>query len=198
MYHYILLLIGSNILLFPSVFVNFLEILVITILIPFINWYNCNKYIIQITYNNSQMNTKDESDEETIKNTDEEDKDEDEADEDEADEDEADEDEDEADEEEEDAEEKADKENSEETDEKKSEFKKSFPKVNSCNSVCDCTLAESEPTNTKIPIKYCDIKCSNYVDCECKKNILSNQELPPSPELNANSKVPFYVEYELD
>ena len=173
MYYYILLLIGTNILFFPSVFVNLLELLVITILIPFINWYNCNKYIIQITYNNSQMNTKDESDEETIKNTDEDNEEEEEEEE----EDEEDEEEEEADEDKEDAEEKADKETSEETDEKKSEFKKSFPKV---------------------PIKYCDIKCSNYVDCECKKNILSNQELPPSPELNANSKVPFYVEYELD
>jgi hypothetical protein len=60
-------------------------------------------------------------------------------------------------------------------------------KINSCNTICGCTEVEK-------PVTYCDVKCENYLECECRKNTLSNlPTLPDSP-----SKVPFYVEYELD
>lgn len=185
MYAYIFLLLGTNMLLFPRFFFNFLEILVITVLIPFLNWYNVNRYTIQVKYVNNVVNynpedyNKDEEDEED--GEDEEDNQE------------------EGEQEEGEQEEGEQEEGQESTEGMQNDFKKPITKVKSCNTVCGCDEVEKpvklcESIEIEKPTKLCDIKCPNYMECECRMNQLSNlPTLPDSP-----TKVPFYVEYDLD
>lgn len=184
MYAYIFLLLGTNMLLFPRFFFNFLEVLVITVLIPFLNWYNVNRYTIQVKYVNNEMNY---NVEDYSKEKEEDDSEEDDGEEDDGEEDDG----EQVDGEEEDGEqengEEQKQESQENTEEMQNDFKSSLNKVNSCNTVCECLEIEK-------PTKLCDVKCANYIECECRMNQFSNYpNLPDSP-----SKVPFYVEYDLD
>jgi len=178
MYPYFLVMVFSYVLLFPNFFVNLLEVLVVSVLIPFLNWYNVNKHSIQISYVNHFKQDDEEQDDEE---QDDEEKDDEEKDDEEQDDEEQD------DEEcKDEQEETVDKEVTSDEKEEKTSLN-TLHKVPSCKTTCDCVEQEKE-------VKYCDIKCANYVDCECKQFLSKLPNLPDSPSKN----VPFYVEYELD
>ena len=173
MYPYFLVMVFSYVLLFPNFFVNLLEVLVVSVLIPFLNWYNVNKHSIQISYVNHLKQDNEEQ---------EEDDDGDDGD-----------DGDDCNDEEEQVESEEEQVVGEEKEEVTSDEKEektslnNLHKVASCKTTCDCVEQEKE-------VKYCDIKCANYVDCECKQFLSKLPNLPDSPA----KTVPFYVEYELD